>query len=113
MRLTRRQLLGGAAAGALGAAGIYELVDQLTQSPERAPAGTLPVEQHLLAGMKTIEHEGVQVIEPPLHHQVTTAKLRVKARRSELQEAQETLERALRGLESRYEVTPAGLAGMA
>jgi hypothetical protein len=110
VRLTRRQLLGGAAAGALGAAGIYELVDQLTESPERAPAGTLPVEQHLLAGMKTIEHEGVEVIEPPLHHQVTTARLRVQARRSDLQEAQETLERALRGLESRYEVTPAGLA---
>jgi hypothetical protein len=110
VRLTRRQLLGGAAAGALGAAGIYELVDQLTESPERAPAGTLPVEQHLLAGMKTIEHEGVDVIEPPLHHQVTTARLRVQARRSDLQEAQKTLERALRGLESRYEVTPAGLA---
>jgi hypothetical protein len=110
VRLTRRQLLGGAAAGALGAAGIYELVDQLTESPERAPAGTLPVEQHLLAGMKTIEHEGVEVIEPPLHHQVTTARLRVQARRSDLQEAQKTLERALRGLESRYEVTPAGLA---
>jgi hypothetical protein len=110
VRLTRRQLLGGAAAGALGAAGIYELVDQLTESPERVPAGTLPVEQHLLAGMKTIEHEGVEVIEPPLHHQVTTARLRVQARRSDLQEAQETLERALRGLESRYEVTPAGLA---
>ncbi|HET6642674.1 MAG TPA: hypothetical protein VFG93_05320 [Gaiellaceae bacterium] len=110
MRLTRRQLLGGAAAGALGAAGIYELVDQLTESPERAPAGALPAEQHLLAGMKTIEHEGVDVIEPPLHHQVVTAKLRVEARRADLQEAQETLERALRGLESRYEVTPAGLA---
>jgi hypothetical protein len=110
VRLTRRQLLGGAAAGALGAAGIYELVDQLTESPERAPAGALPVEQHLLAGMKTIEHEGVEVIEPPLHHQVTTARLRVPARRSDLQEAQKTLERALRGLESRYEVTPAGLA---
>jgi hypothetical protein len=110
VRLTRRQLLGAAAAGALGAAGIYELVDQLTESPERAPAGTLPAEQHLLAGMKTIEHEGVEVIEPPLHHQVVTAKLRVEARRADLQDAQETLEQALRGLESRYEVTPAGLA---
>jgi hypothetical protein len=110
VRLTRRQLLGGAAAGALGAAGIYELVDQLTESPERAPAGTLPAEQHLLAGMKTIEHEGVEVIEPPLHHQVVTAKLRVEARRADLQDAQEQLDQALRGLESRYEVSPAGLA---
>ena len=36
MRLTRRQLLAGAAAGALGAGGIYELVDQLSgEAPER------------------------------------------------------------------------------
>jgi hypothetical protein len=110
VRLTRRQLLGGAAAGALGAAGIYELVDQLTESSEGGPGGALPAEQHLLAGMKTIEHEGVEVIEPPLHHQVVTAKLRVGERRADLQDAQETLEQALRGLESRYEVTPAGLA---
>jgi hypothetical protein len=36
VKLTRKQLLGGAAAGALGAAGIYELVDQLAESQERA-----------------------------------------------------------------------------
>ena len=39
MRLTRRRLLGGAAAGALAAAGIYELVDQLAGSPQRTAAG--------------------------------------------------------------------------
>ncbi len=110
MKLTRKQLLAAAAAGALGAAGIYELVDELAEAPERAAAGAPPEEQHLLAGMKVFEHEGVEVIEPPLHHQVVTARLRVEPRRADLQEAQETLERALRGLESRYEVTPAGLA---
>jgi hypothetical protein len=110
VRLTRRQLLGGAAAGALGAAGIYELVDQLAAAPERAAAGVLPAEQHLLAGMKAFRHEGVEVIEPPLHHQVVTAKLRVETRRADLREAQETLERVLRELERRYDVTPAGLS---
>ena len=111
MKLTRKELLGAAAAGALGAAGIYELVDQLADSPERAGAGVLPTEQHLLGGgMKTFEHEGVEVIEPPLHHQVVTARLRVEARRADLREAKETLEQALRGLERRYDVTPAGLA---
>jgi hypothetical protein len=111
MRLTRKELLGAAAAGALGAAGIYELVDQLAESPERAAAGVLPREQHLLGGgMKTFEHEGVEVIEPPLHHQVVTAKLRVEARRADLEEAREALEDVLRRLERRYEVTPAGLA---
>jgi hypothetical protein len=111
MKLTRKELLGAAAAGALGAAGIYELVDELVDSPERAAAGRLPPEQHLLGGgMKTFEHEGVEVIEPPLHHQVVTAKLRVEARRAELQEARKTLEDVLRRLERRYDLTPAGLA---
>src|ERR687896_1600914 len=110
MRLTRKELLGAAAAGALGAAGVYELVDQLAEAPERAAGGPLPDEQHLLAGMKQLEHEGVQVVEPPLHHQVVTAKLRVEARRSDLREARETLEAAIRTLERRYDLTPAGLA---
>jgi hypothetical protein len=111
MRLTRKELLGAAAAGALGAAGIYELVDQLAESPERAAAGALPREQHLLGGgMKVFEHEGVEVIEPPLHHQVVTARLRVEPRRADLREGQETLEQALRRLERRYDVTPAGVA---
>jgi hypothetical protein len=110
MRLTRKQLLGGAAAGALGAAGIYELVDQVASTPERAAAAALPPEQHLLAGLKTVEHEGVEVIEPPLHHQVVTARLKVPAEKRALLDARDTLETALRELESRYDVTPAGLA---
>jgi hypothetical protein len=110
VKLTRKQLLGGAAAGALGAAGIYELVDQLAESPERAAAGELPAEQHLLAGMKTFEHEGVEVIEPPLHHQVVTATVRVDRSPEALGVARVTLERALRDLERRYAPTPAGLA---
>src|SRR5438874_1518820 len=47
MRLTRRELLAGAAGSALGAAGIYELVDRLSGSPARTPARALPPEQHL------------------------------------------------------------------
>jgi len=109
VKLTRRQLLGGAAAGALGAAGIYELVDQIADSPERADGGERPEEQHLLAGMKLLEHEGVEVIEPPLHHQVVTARVASLSGR-ELRDAQRTLEHALRALERRFPVTPEGLA---
>lgn len=107
-RLTRKQLLGGAAAGALGAAGLYELVDSLVEAPERASAAGLRREQYLLEGMKLVNHEDVEVVEPPLHHQVVTATLDVQ--RGELREAQRTLEEALVSLERRYELTPAGLA---
>ena len=82
MRLTRRQVLAGAATGALGAAGVYELVDRLAGSPERPAAAAVGPEQHLLDGQRVIVDEGVEVLVPPLHHQVVTARLRVPERRA-------------------------------
>ncbi len=109
MRLTRRDLLAGAAAGALGAAGIYELVDRLTDSPSRRSAAGLMPEQHLLQSMDVVTDNDVEVLVPPLHHQLVTAKLRVGEGSAELQATQATLEDALRRLDERFEPTPAGL----
>ena len=109
MRLTRRRLLGTAAAGALAAAGIYELVDQLADSPERSAGGFPPPEQHLLEGLVVVVDEDVEVLVPPLHHEVVTATLQSGTSAAELQEAQAELEEALRTLDERYEATPAGL----
>ena len=109
MRLTRRRLLGTAAGGALAAAGIYELVDQLAASPERSAGATLGPEQHLLDGLSVVVDNKVDVVVPPLHHQVVTATLRTGESARELQAAQAELEAALRGLDERYEPTPAGL----
>jgi len=109
LRLTRRRLLGSAAAGALAAAGIYELVDQLAASPQRSAGGALGPEQHLLDGLSVVVDNGVEVVVPPLHHQVVTATLRTGESAAELQAAQGELEAALRGLDERYEPTPAGL----
>ncbi len=109
MRLTRRRLLGTAAGGALAAAGIYELVDQLAASPERSAGATLGPEQHLLDGLSVVVDNKVDVVVPPLHHQVVTATLRTGESTRELQAAQAELEAALRGLDERYEPTPAGL----
>ena len=101
VKLTRKQVLAGAAVGALGAAGAYELVDQLAgSSPPRAAAGPLPPEQHVLDGVRTITDNGVEVAVPPLHHQVVTARVRVDA--ADLPDAARTLEDALAGLERRY-----------
>src|SRR5215212_1600054 len=108
MKLTRRQALAGAAAGAFGAAGIYELVDRLAgTSPARATA-RLFEEQHLLDGVRTVDHEGVEVLVPPLHHEVLTA--RVAVDRADLRNAQRVLEQALAGLEHDYAPSPAGVA---
>jgi hypothetical protein len=109
VKLTRRQALAGAAAGALGAAGVYELVDKLAaDTPERAAAGPFPPEQHVLDGVQSITDNAVEVLVPPLHHRVVTAK--VKLARGDLAEAQLSLEEALAGLDSTYGTpSPAGL----
>jgi hypothetical protein len=106
MRFTRRRFLGGAAAAALGGAGVYELVDRLGTAPRRPaaePAG-FPPEQHVL-DLATVQSDGIEVIVPPLHSEVVTARVNV----SDLRAAQRDLEDALRTLDSRFALTPAGL----
>jgi hypothetical protein len=110
VRLTRRQLLaGGVAAGALTAGGIYELVDQLSGSPQRGSAGGATPEQHLLEGVRIVEDNGVEVVVPPLHHQVVTATVQTAGDKRSLLEAQGALEEVLARLERQFEPTPAGL----
>jgi hypothetical protein len=106
MRFTRRRFLGGAAAAALGGAGVYELVDRLGSAPRRPvaePAG-MPSEQHLL-DLATVESDGIEVVVPPLHSEVVTAALTV----SDLRAAQRDLEDALRTLDAGFPLTPSGL----
>ena len=106
MRLTRRQALAGTAGAIAGAAGIYALVDEHTSAPARPPApSTLPPEQHLLDGVQVVTDNGVEVLVPPLHHAVVTAKVAT----DDLVAARKDLEEALAELESQYPATPAGL----
>jgi hypothetical protein len=108
MKLTRRQVIVGAAAGAVGATGIYELVDQLTgSSPKRASAAKVFPEQHLLDGIRIVDSEGVEVLVPPLHHEILTA--RVTAGRADLRSAQAELEHLLAQLDADYAPSPNGL----
>jgi hypothetical protein len=108
MKLTRRQVVAGAAAGAVGATGIYELVDRLTGgSPKRAAAGRLYEEQHILDGVRVVDKDGVAVLVPPLHHELLTA--RVAVDRADLRDAQAELERTLFALERDYAPSPEGV----
>jgi len=106
MKLTRRRFIGGAAAAVAAGGGIYELVDRFATTPKRPvaePAG-IPSEQHLI-NLRTTSSEGVEVVVPPLHHAVVTAKLDV----GDLPSAQRQLEDVLREIDARYELSPAGL----
>ncbi len=109
MRLTRRQLIAGGAAAGLAAGGIYELVDRLGAAPERPAVQGLTPEQHLLQGVRIVEDNGVEVVVPPLHHQLVTARVKVGESKRELAEAQRALEDALAELDGRFEQSPAGL----
>jgi hypothetical protein len=111
VQVTRKQFLAGAGAGALAAAGIYELVDQLSGSPKRAarPAGPLPPEQHVLEGVRQVVDNKVVVLVPPLHHQLVTLELKTGQAKKDLLNAQAELEHALADLEAGYAATPAGL----
>ena len=109
MPLTRKQLLGGAAASALAAAGVYELVDRLGSAPARPEAGAAPLEQHVLDGVRLVESDGVEVLVPPLHHQVVTATVSAGESARELRAARLELEHVLADLDAAYPPTPAGL----
>ncbi len=109
MGLTRRKLLAGGAGAALTAGGLYELVDRLTGPPARPAAAGLPPEQHLLQGVRVVEDNGIDVVVPPLHHQLVTATLNVEPGRADLREARAALDEALRRLDGRFPPTPAGL----
>jgi hypothetical protein len=108
VKLTRREALAGGVAAALGAAGVYELVDRLggsSAAPRRRAAAGLPAEQHILDGIEAIQDNDVEVLVPPLHHQLVTAKVRP----GDIRTAKRELEDTLRMLEERYDATPAGL----
>jgi hypothetical protein len=101
MRLTRRQALAGAAASALGAAGIYELVDRLAGG-----AGTEQVRRSVGRMVNVVVDNDVEVVVPPRHHRLVTAKVAG----SDPRQAARELEDALRELENRFDpTTPAGL----
>jgi hypothetical protein len=102
--LTRRDLVAGAAASALAAGGVYELVDRLTRSPARKTAlATRRREQHVLDGVRVVEDNGVEVLVPPLHHQIVTGRVSVPQSAAALVQAQRDFEDGLLGIEREHE----------
>ena len=59
--LSRREFLQRSGFAALGATGLYGLLDEIAATPARAAttAGVLPPEQHILEGLKVIVDNGV------------------------------------------------------
>ena len=95
---TRRELLQDSALAAIAAGGVYGALEGLSAQPARAAvaATRFPAEQHLMRGIRLVVDEGQRVVVPPLHHEVVTARLRVRGRRG-LLEARAALDAALAG----------------
>ena len=108
MRVTRQDLLAGAAAGALTAAGVYELVDRLVGDAETFRRVTRFPEQHIVRQRLVVDND-VEVVVPALHHQLVTATVRVPERARALRDAQRELEQSLRRLEREFEQTQTDL----
>jgi hypothetical protein len=106
--LSRRELLQRGAL-ALAAGNVYSLLDVLAAAPARAAVSVAPgKEQYLLGGQRVVSELGIDVIVPPLHHRVVTARVRIQGA-ARLAAAQKRLDHALLVLERRYPATPAGL----
>ena len=104
---TRRELLKRGAV-ALAAGNLYSMLDGLAALPARAAVGAVrPREQYLLPGLAVTQELAIDVIVPPLHHRVITARVAVSG--AALRTAQLRFERALTALEQRYPTSAAGL----
>ena len=109
MRLTRRQFVAGGA-GALAAAGVYGLVDRFALGSDQTATRVLPSEQHVLGKLETVIDNGVEVVVPPLHHEVVTAVVKLEPTAAALMQAKEALDEVLAGGDQRYGPAPAGLS---
>ncbi len=107
--LSRRELLARGAA-AIAAGNVYGLLDALAAAPARAAvaARLRRPEQYLLDGQRVVLELGIEVLVPPLHHRVVTARVKVSGA-AKLHAAAVRLERALATLERQYPPTAAGL----
>jgi hypothetical protein len=108
VELTRRQLLAGLGATTLAAAGIYELAERAGRAPSRPAVTSRPPEQHVLGGLRVVTDNDVEVLVPPLHHEIVTFRL-ADGGTAELRDAQRRLAQSLAGLDRDYASSPTGL----
>ena len=114
---SRRDLLrraGVVSLGAIAARGVYDLLDEIADSPARASAAATVrrrEEQYLVDSVEVILDNGITCAIPPIHNDVITARLASGTTwtSSALKSAQTRVESALAKVEKPYPSTAAGL----
>jgi hypothetical protein len=110
MKFTRRHFVAGAVVTVLGGAGLESLREWISGMPQRGElGGRQPLEQHVLQDAQIVLDEGVEVLVPPHHHRVVTARVKVDPTPPALRDARHALELALADLDARYPASSAGL----
>ena len=112
--ISRRAFLkraAGLAIGTISARGIYGMLGTAAafERPALATPAVRAREQYLVDDVATVIDNGVQVLLPPLYHEIVTAKLAFDPDPAALFRAQARLEHALQLVEAPYTPTPAGL----
>ena len=102
-RRTFARRMGGAAVGA----SLLSLLDGIALA-RPAVARTPPLEQHLVPGVRISTDNGVEIVVPPLYHEVVTARLKTASRRA-LLAARDELRLALQHVEQAHVTGPTGL----
>ena len=105
MELTRRQLLAGVGATTLAAAGSTSW----PSAPAAPPAGPWSrrgrPSSTCLGGLRVVTDNDVEVVVPPLHHEIVTFRL-PGGGPADLRDAQRRLAQALAGLDQDYASSP-------
>ena len=91
----------------LGASAL-SLLDGIAQT-RPAVASAPPFEQHVGSGDRITTDNGVEIVVPPLYHEIVTARLTTGRDRAALLAAREQLAQALRSIEAELVAGPSGL----
>jgi hypothetical protein len=105
-RFTRRTFARRVGGAVLGAPYLTHL-DGITLARTQV-ARTAPLEQHLVPGARITTDNGVEVVVPPLYHEIVTARLTIPRGRA-LLPARDELRLALEQIEKGHVVGPRGL----
>src|ERR1051326_8815694 len=105
-RFTRR-VFARRVGGAVLAAPFLSLLDEVAYA-RPAVAQSAPLEQHVVRGVRHMSDNGVEIVVPPIYHEIVTARLTTGSGRA-LLAARDELRLALQHIEKGHAVGPSGL----
>src|SRR3954453_17688503 len=107
-RAFTRRVFARRVGGAVLSAPLLSLLDGIALA-RPAVAQSPPLEQHLDPGLRITTDNGVEIVVPPIYHEVITARLTTTGSGPALLAARDELRLALQHIEAGHVVGPSGL----